>query len=353
MIDGKEMKNVPESGSEAWKRLYDACDRIRQTAPWDYFCEIDIMEIRTVNDEEKYYCVVGGMIDEQKSLSVYKGKDGLVSLSYYLSMKDAEVDEQIAGTRRNCLECKWCGRESLRSRDRKILKSTGHSYRGKDAWPLFRKLESGYEAWFMSEEEAEIMAFVMEQISDGMKDLLARHGIADIITGNRMVRKYNPIERTWRTCLEPPVTSVDMVTQGCMITDEVLLMRLKKKKMTSRIMEIDSTYVPLPLKGRDRLSRSFYPKVCVMCDSETMMVEQSGFIDRDEEVVDTVLTMVIGQIESDGRPGEIIVRDTNMYGILSHLCSSINVPLYISPALEAVDSYLKTLALSAGDRPAY
>ena len=55
-------------------------------------------------------------------------------------------------------------RESLEPQDRRILKEADLSFRGKNAWPLFRSYRPGFVPWFLESEEAETLRVALEQL---------------------------------------------------------------------------------------------------------------------------------------------------------------------------------------------
>ena len=343
MTETNNTKEIPGLGGRDWEALYSAADRIWSLQPWEIFCEIDIAEVFCKNAEEAYYCSLGGMFDEKRSVSVFRGESGLIELSQYISLRDAGVDERIANVRRDGLELSWGSRERLRSRDRRILKNAGHSYRGRDVWPLFRSLQQGMEDWYLEEEEAAEMAEVLTELANGMEELIHTCDRAVLEAGNRMCRHYDAGEDRWITELIPPLESISMTTQGCLITDEILLRRLKKKKCNGADLEMEAAFVPLKLHNTKQRERSFYPKLCVLCDADSGIVEEHTFVDRNEEIIDIVLSMFIHYVEQNGRPLSVHVRDAKMYGILGHLCENIGVGVYVTASLEAVEDYFNDL----------
>jgi hypothetical protein len=53
--------------------------------------------------------------------------------------------------------------------------------------------------------------------------------------------------------------------------------------------------------------------------------------------------MLVGYIEEKGRPSAIYVRDPEIFGIIGHLCSKIDVELYFTSMLNMLDFFVNDI----------
>ncbi len=342
-------KKVLKSGGKAetdehqikiWSDLLDVLDEIKKIRPWDYFCSVDLTEIH-FSEDEVYYCSASGYYEPVCGVSVYKGQAGLLSVSSVLS--GDESPDYIVKNKKQCMEVIWGPRKSLKNKELGIIKKTGHKYRGSDAWPIVRRYDPGMLPWYLSDEDAEEMTKVLVEYVNSLRELYDSGQDGEMSEGDRISRFYDEDTNTWKNKILPPVDKIEAVTEGCIITDELLLRRMKKHDYNGAVLEYDVPYLPVPVRGSG--ARPFYPRICIICDSETGMVENQFFIKRTEELTDVVLGLFIDYVQENGRPDVVYVRDLEMLGILGHLCKSIDVDIYVSPWLYFIDSIMGDMLL--------
>jgi len=328
-----------EARSEIMSALYDAADEMKRLEPWNTFCEVDLCEIYLKYSDEPYYCSFSGMFEDEYGVSVYRGHEGLISMSNVINA--SELPEYIAASRKNCLECVWVSREELTRRDLTLVKLAGKKYRGAGSWPLMRIFETGYEPYYLDEEEAMLLTEIMTQFNKAMNELQLSGELDDISEGERIRRSYNAEEECWVNELVAPIEQIKAVTDGCVITDELLIRRLMKKKNTGRSLEFDMPFLPVPVNNEDgREGRRRFPRLCIACDPDRGAVENQYYINNMEDPRDIALGMVVNYIESKGKPVAIYVRDTELFGVLGHLCGQIGVELCFSPMLKMLDFFV-------------
>lgn len=332
---------MTETSLAAWTELYDAADEIKSLSLWNIFCEVDLAEIYFPGDEGPFYCSISGMFESPKGISVYRGHKGIVSFSHYVSSLD--LPDYIAESKRNCLECTWGARKDLRKRDMDILRGCERKYRGKEAWPLFRKHETGFEPWFLRDDEVRLLARVLRELSKAAKQLTGSSSLSAMAEGYRIGRRFDFEAAQYVNEFLPPVDKIEAMTEGCMITDEVLIRRLKKKPGSGRMIEFDMPYLPMSVEGTGRDPRPFYPRMCIICDAEMSALTEHYMVSRTDDPRDVALGLMIHHIENKGRPNVVYVRDPEIYGMIGHLCSSVDVEVVFTPALHMVDGFVNDM----------
>ena len=342
-----ENKIMTKASLSAWTRLFDATDRIKEYELWKVFCEVDLAEITLPEDIEPYYCCISGMYESPKGISIYRGHKGLISFSHYVN--SVELPDYISDSKRNCLECTWGARKDLRKKDMEILRACERKYRGAEAWPLYRKHEQGYEPWFLRDEDVVILARVLEELAKAAEQLVASDMVSAITAGYRIGRRFDFTEAQYVNEFLPPLEKIEAMTEGCIITDEVLIRRLKKRPSEGSVMEFDMPFFPMSVKSKGRDPRPFFPRMCIMCDTEKGIVTEHYMISRYDDPRDVALGIIIHHIENKGRPSTIFVRDPEIYGIISHLCSSVDVEVFFTPALNMLDYFLNDMVEALSD----
>ncbi|MBR5228348.1 MAG: hypothetical protein IKV96_00755 [Firmicutes bacterium] len=337
----KQNTTISKASLTSWTRLFDAVDRVKSLELWKTFCEVDLAEIHLPGDKEPYYCCISGMYELPKGISIYKGHRGLVSFTHYLNTMD--LPEYIGESKRACLECTWGARGDLRKRDMEILKSCERKYRGAEAWPLFRKHETGYEPWYLRTDEAEILARVLEELAKAAEQLVLNDNVTVMTAGCRIGRRFDFEAAQYVNEFLPPVEKIEAVTEGYMITDEVLIRRLKKKPVTTGAIEFDMPYLPMSVKGTGKDPRSFFPRMCIVCDLEKQALTEQYMVSRNDDPRDVGLGIMVHHIEEKGRPTKVFVRDPELYGIVAHLCNSLDIEVVFTPAFRMMDTFIDDL----------
>ncbi|GAK12355.1 plasmid pRiA4b ORF-3 family protein [Geomicrobium sp. JCM 19039] len=114
-----------------WDNLLTETTRFKAAAPWKALNSDDIIAIKHPEMEKMLYCSVMGALGEMYGMAVYQGDEGLQSL---LGVLEGTED----GLNQKCLMLSFDNRNDLTNRDYRLIKDAGHTFRGKNAWPLFR-----------------------------------------------------------------------------------------------------------------------------------------------------------------------------------------------------------------------
>lgn len=338
--------NISGAGSgatydkEICSNLFDAADELRRLRPWETFCEIDVCEIYPRAESEPYYCSFTGMFEEKSGVSVYKGHSGLVSLSAFINA--SELPDYVAQSRRNCLTCMWGSKNENDRRDLALTKSAERKYQGNNEWPRFRLYETGYEPSHLDRTHQKELTAVMNALCDAIKEMHESGMLEKLNEGERIRRHYDEEKECWVNEVMPPVEKIEAVTDGCVITDELLIRRIKKKMVNGRYLEFDMPYIPVPLENEQK-DRRIYPRLCILCDAERPAMENQYFIQHGEDPRDVALGMLVKYMEEKGRPAGVYVRDAELFGIIGDLCTKVGSAVSFSPMLKVLDFFVEDI----------
>ncbi|MCI8285149.1 MAG: hypothetical protein HFE90_07800 [Firmicutes bacterium] len=335
IMPGMENTNKDFVAAETWKNLYGAADKLYSLRPWEYICEVDFAEIYLKNSAEPYYCSVAGMCEETAGISVYKGQEGLVSLSNYINSMDQP--EYVSMNQKNCIECTWQTETKLNKRDIESEEKAGCDYDSEADRPRFRIHEVGFEPWYLEEDEAKTLTFVMNELYEAVKELTESGKQAEENNGKRIRRRFDEERQTWINELLPPVEEIETVIESCTVKNEVLIRKLKKKRSTGAKIEFDMPYIPTPERLLIHNYRLFYPRMSMLCNVDKHSVESRHFFDMKDKPQDVAMNTIISYIEKKGRPGKVYVRDAKIFGAISHICSSVGVEVILKPDLKMID----------------
>ena len=346
MIDNSgDIKIVNSKGdisSELWGKLYQTVSLIKSLEPWKIFSEVDLAEIFLPEKDEPYYCSVLGMFHGNIGLCIYEGHNGLINFSSYINSSD--FPDYIAESRRNCLSCVFVDASHIAERDSSIIEKLNYNFSDEDI-PLFRNHKAGFAPWYFSKGDAEIAAAVTEEFARAYTELAACGALAEMDRGERICTRYDKETESWINELLSPVEKIEVITESCIITDEILIRRLSKKPNNGVSLEFDLPYIPITVENGMTEKRPFYPRIATLCDAATLESIERYFVDIRENQKDTVLGMIVKYIEENGRPDEIFVRDAEILGIIVNLCKEIDVSVHLTNSLRAVDYFMQEIII--------
>ncbi len=154
------MVKEPNPSLEEWRSLYEAAIRFKEASPWEWMTDDQIFGIEDPETGQVGYVSVTGMLGEHFSLSLYldaEGLYGLLTLAFD-PRASAELLLEIP-----LLQASFEDRNTLRARDREVIKRLGLRFRGRNEWPMFRSYRPGYEPWYLTSAEARFLRWGLEQ----------------------------------------------------------------------------------------------------------------------------------------------------------------------------------------------
>ncbi len=152
---------MPNFDQKLWRQLYAAADRIKEIAPWEWMFEEEMFGVQDPTSGQFNYVSVMGHLGEHYSIAVYLGDDATNDILNMMENPETSEPTQVLEIRQ--LQISFEDRNYLEKADRDLLKSLGLKYRGENAWPMFRSYQAGYIPWYLEENEAELLATVLEQ----------------------------------------------------------------------------------------------------------------------------------------------------------------------------------------------
>ncbi len=333
-----------EPSLKDWKSLYDAAIAFRNIKPWEWMKETDIFGVRNPQTGEVGYCCIMGEMGEVLAIAVYLGTEGLEG---YLNIRRGQIqhDDPDSLFIQNCLMLSFENRKLVQEDDREIINELGLKFRGKNAWPVFRRYEPGYFPWFLNRDEVLYMTNALQQATDiclRFKDDAKLFRAPDKNQYLIRVAEEKNGRVSWKDEWRKP-SLLEKKDQGFYKpVDEVRIQRLKKTvKSTHAIWEIDFFYAPTPvLEGE----RPFFPYAIMIIDHDTGFIldmhlaetrpYQEEFLDKFLNCIET--TSVI--------PLEILARKEEAVKLLETYASRLNIRLSRVKKLQNIDHARREMA---------
>lgn len=129
------------------EELFVYADQFKTAALCDKIGELQLFAVQ--NGDETLYCRVQG----KDGLAVYPGQNGLLSYmkALHLRQEDECPDWKLYESAfiEDCVKCTFEDRKTLDDWDYRCIIGLGRSYRGKQAWPMFRRHRPLRYPWYV------------------------------------------------------------------------------------------------------------------------------------------------------------------------------------------------------------
>lgn len=255
---------------EKLKELYDRALKFKEIECWKWMTDDYIFGVQNPETGEIGYCCVIGNLGEALGLIIYKGSrglDGYLKIRYGGQKNYLDVFFQQEG-----FSITFEDRKFLRKEDLQVIKELGLKLRGRNAYPLFRRLKPGYHPWFIIQEEASFLIIILQQAADVClrfkddKTLLIPPAKSQYLIRVPHIREG---ELLWKDkWMEPdPLKSDDFASVEM---DELRMQRIKSSAVQGKaIWEFDYFYTDIPVKGE---GRPYFPKTLLIVDNASGLI---------------------------------------------------------------------------------
>ena len=313
-----------------WQELYEAAIAFQQVAPWEWMANEDIFAVVSPINAETGYCSILGNGGEEFGLSIFLGDVGLRRLVALI--EEQEDDDATAAIMTPGLVFLLANRGELDEEDRKIINSLGLSFRGKNAWPLFRSQRPGYAPWFLERDEVIYLTATLRQaleiagrVKDGSLDLRQNLARGKIIT---RYQTENGWQERWDILRLGYLDDFDR-SEPLGAADEAALFLLSKRtKERSSSWELDIFVAP-PRIGPAG-SRPYHPLCFMAVERESGLVVQMNmtppWLNASEKQKEVICLLE----KSETLPEEIRVGSQGKRALLEPIARALGMRLRVS-----------------------
>jgi hypothetical protein len=330
-------KNSP--ALEEWRQLYEAVNRVKEVAPWQWMQETDMFGVQNPDTGELGFVSVMGMAGEHYAIAIYLGLKGLYGLLNFKNISPTESPELFLEI--PLLQASFENRDELHHKDLEIIKELGLKFRGQNAWPMFRSFRPGFFPWFVEAGEARFLVYTLEQTLDVALRFRENPSLLkSCAEGNFLVRfqqKENE-EVKWEDRMmqiappEPSTISIPM--------DVRVLEVLKGLQQGQFTIEIDFFMLTTPIAEKG--SRPYYPYLLLMVDTKGKMILGYDTLVPDPSLEDMRGLIPLSVASQLARiniiPNEVKVRSELLLQMLQPLARELNFKLTHSRNLPSLDS---------------
>jgi hypothetical protein len=318
---------MKEPDLNEWAALYGAAVEFKRVAPWEGMLNTDFFAVANPSTGELGYCAIMGAGKIEFGLSVFLGDRGLRQFARLMSGKD-EPKESILAPKLGLL---FVSRPYLHQKDLAIIRSLNLTFRGRNAWPLFRSEGFGYLPWFLDRDEAIFMTAVINQ-SLYVAGQVARRELRSLEYGasdSFYVRRL--VEGNWRgewQKLKIPRFVKEADTGAAKETKEVFLKLLRNRKLAGS-WQMDLFILPVPIEPKS--GRPYYPLCFLVVDGESGIIVNFELTEPGITITEKRSTFLKMLEKSPRLPAAIQVKSRVVRDLIEPVTAALGITVPVHP----------------------
>jgi hypothetical protein len=337
----KVLENNKLSGDptlEQWKELYEIAKDIRKLEPWMFLWDTDLITLDLPGLDEPVYCSVMGREGDCIAIGVYPGYEAFWTLQ---RLANPENDPFVSGLEQKCLILNYGDREEVTPIDRSIYNELGLRFRGRNEWIYFRSMDPGYYPWYIDSEQAEMLLQVLRHLFDAVRFYIEQNLNVDFDSGETLLRFRSPIDGKWITTIAQ-MPEIPVIEEKLVITNDILIARMKTYKRNGIKLEFEITYVPAPIcEHKD--ARPYFPRFIILADRTSGVLLDQELVNISDAVEVVVINTLTDYIEKHGRPLFIYVRDDRTGRYIEDFCTKSGIKMIVGEDMPAIDEFIDNL----------
>lgn len=317
-----------EASIEKWKNLYEIATEIKEMKPWEYFWDMDIINL---TDEDAYISILGHG-GETYGISVYEGEKGFDKFKMLAAQQELNISPQMAMYMQDNLTLYLGDREELSKKQRDIIKELGYKYRGKNQWLYFMSFKTNYMPYNFDSEEVDRMTVYLSKLKNALNLYFKEKPDIDFEQGYTLCYsdKKNRITTKKIDCYDFGFNGIQMADDVDLVND------LKKIPKTLGTLEIDilPMFITINDKAYDRPAN---PSMCMIVDKESGMVMSSEMSTPETGVFGNFANTVISTFFRYGLPKRMNICNSISGALLKKLCGILDIELEFKNYLPALE----------------
>lgn len=346
MAQRKARMSRRQEAAEKWRPLYEAADRIKKLAPWDWMEESDIFGVQDPESGEIGFVSVMGLLGEHLCVAVYLGANALNqfwALSEMDEIEDAMEDElEVVSYLLSIpqMQASFEFQDMVTKEDAQIMRRLKLKYNDSTGFPIFRNIHPGCPPDLLDVDRIPFLTLVLEQTLDVAsrfeedENLLYPDSVGDEEMYLLRVASEQDGKLVWRDEImpfpepQPTLIAIDL--------EEDAYEALQNAPRVGNSVEIDVFMMPTPIEERG-LERPFFPYPLLIVDSDSGFVLahemltplpslEAMYSQVPQKVIDLLLQINI-------LPHEIHVQREGVSIPLGQVFNALNVPVVNKPSL--------------------
>ena len=320
-------------------KAYEMAFAYKKAKLWKKLWDNDVFAVKLSSGEIGYISIMG-QNGEYCALGLYIGEEGMRS---YIRIMDTdtrhmtnpfEFSELMVA--QNCLQMELGSKDELHPEDLKDIqayaKANGIKFSGKNAYPVFSKIEPGHFPWRVTDqadidylaEALEVSVAVAEALEDKTPEDLSIYPIDPgtdtvplfAVENGKLVNKGS---------VDLPVY-VDTGYEPVVLQDEIALSSIAHIRK-SGTWEVQMVRMQEPAQISQDMA-PYFPLLILAVDRDTgYLFHIDPVILYEEKPEQGVRAVISAMRKAKAVPKKILVRDPRTYALLEDFCSKVGIKL--------------------------
>jgi hypothetical protein len=299
--------------------------------------EMDLFGVKDPETGEIGYCSIMGMAGEHFALAVYEGTQGLETFLRLEALGEAAMESMELALNQKCLMASFEDRAELQEEDVEVVKALGLTFRGKHAWPLFRKMRPFCLPYFVDAHQARFLTVALQQaveVSQRFKkdpDILGSEENPTFL-----VRASKPENGgvEWFDERQDAPAFEEPEPLAAYMPNELALEKIRRLPRKPLIIEMDFVLVPAPVEQEEG---PYFPYLLLLADpasQRALGMRTAPPWDYGEAFGETLVKALE---EVEGRPQEVRVGRPELLELFSEIETRCEIPFVLADELDTMD----------------
>lgn len=326
-----------EASLEQWKELYETTTRIKELKPWEKFWDMSLIGIRYGSEEDTVYVSILGRGGDCYGVVFYEGYEGLNTFLMLTMQERMNLSMEYAMANQKNLTCYWGNRDELTTKQRKIIKDLGYSYRGKNQWLYFLSFEPGYYPYNLDEDEVLRMNGYMQDLELALQHYNEADVDVKFEDGEMFLLTFEEDKKTWSFGPEP-LPFLAFQFGNLILTDDELLDNLAKAPKVKLALEADIAAGVAKVADK-KYDRPANAAMTMLADAASGMMLSFELTEPDDDPVVMLAETLIQFIFQYGAPKEVRVSNVIIEAGLEQICDVCGIKLRRVKVLHKVEEF--------------
>lgn len=332
------MQARKEADLGQWKELYETATRIKELKPWEKFWDHNIIAIRRGDKEDTVFFSILGGAGECYGIVAYEGYEGWNKYLIFAMQEQLNMSVEYAMFTQKNLTCYWGDRDELSSKQRKIIKDLGYSYRGRNQWLYFMSFKPGYYPYNPDSDEVTRLTGYYRDLEMALKHYYDNDMNVDFDSGKMYLVSLDRDKKTWN------FGEATLPFMGCQLgtltlSDEEILSELSELPKNDMVLEADVSVIGASISDRKYI-RPANAALAVIAEATTGMILNAQFIEPDADPIIELADKLLDCMFKAGIPKQIRVCNGILYAGLEDVCKACNVDLRMVKRLPGTEDFI-------------
>ena len=332
--------------AQKWLPLYEAADRIKELAPWDWMEEIDVFGVQDPDSGEIGFVSIMGLLGEHLCIGVYLGVNALHQFWALADVGEGIDEMEMANLLLTIpqMQASFENLDIVTSEDAGIMRKLKLNYSGRTAYPVFRSFHPGCPPSLLDMERIPFLTHILEQTMDVAPRFKEDESLLypEEVGGDEMLLLRVPSEQDGELVWKDEFVPIpEPVLQGISFEiDQEAFEALQNVPRVGNSVEIDLFMLLAPIEDK-REERPFFPFPLLIVDAESGQVlshDMLAPLPTMEAMYGEVPQRVIDLFLSNNLlPHEIYTQTPAVTAVLSSLFEELGVAVVERPFLPIFD----------------